>query len=38
MSALPGFVHIGTAENKMPERPRADMEKIVSDYSGPWVE
>ncbi|MUJ32333.1 nitroreductase family protein [Brucella abortus] len=33
-----GFVHIGTAENKMPERPRADMEKIVSDYSGPWVE
>ncbi len=22
-----GFVHIGTAENKMPERPRADMEK-----------
>jgi nitroreductase len=33
-----GFVHIGTAENKMPERPRADMEKIVSDYSGPWTE
>jgi nitroreductase len=33
-----GFVHIGTAENKMPERPRADMDKIVSDYSGPWAE
>lgn len=33
-----GFVHIGTAENKMPERPRADMEKIVSVYSGPWTE
>ncbi len=33
-----GFVHIGTAQNKMPERPRADMEKIVSDYSGPWKE
>jgi len=32
-----GFVHIGTAENKMPERPRADMDKIVSDYSGPWA-
>lgn len=31
-----GFVHIGTARNKMPERPRADMEKIVSEYSGPW--
>lgn len=31
-----GFVHIGTAENKMPERPRADMTAIVSDYSGPW--
>lgn len=32
-----GFVHIGTAENKMPERPRADMDRIVSDYSGPWA-
>lgn len=31
-----GFVHIGTAANKMPERPRADMEQIVSDYDGPW--
>ena len=31
-----GFVHIGTAANKMPERPRADMDKIVSEYSGPW--
>ncbi|MBC2886636.1 nitroreductase [Ochrobactrum sp. CM-21-5] len=34
---IAGFVHIGTAENKMPERPRADMDKIVSDYSGPWA-
>ncbi|HHV67427.1 nitroreductase [Ochrobactrum sp. 695/2009] len=31
-----GFVHVGTAANRMPERPRADMDKIVSEYSGPW--
>ncbi|MBV2144517.1 nitroreductase [Falsochrobactrum sp. TDYN1] len=31
-----GFVHIGTAGNKMPERPRADMDQIVSYYDGPW--
>ncbi len=30
-----GFVHIGTCATKMPERPRADMEKIVTEYSGP---
>ncbi|WP_343314798.1 nitroreductase [Brucella sp. BE17] len=33
---IAGFVHIGSAENTMPERPRAEMDKIVSDYSGPW--
>jgi nitroreductase len=33
-----GFVHIGTAANKMPERPRADMDKIVIEYSGPWTQ
>jgi len=33
-----GFVHIGTAANKMPERPRADMDKIVTEYSGPWTQ
>ncbi|MHC5230377.1 nitroreductase family protein [Brucella sp. LJL56] len=33
-----GFVHIGTAENKMPERPRANMDNIVTEYSGPWVQ
>lgn len=33
-----GFVHIGTAANKMPERPRADMDKIVTEYSGPWAQ
>jgi len=33
-----GFVHIGTAANKMPERPGADMDKIVTEYSGPWTQ
>lgn len=33
-----GFIHIGTSQMKMPERPRADMEKIVSEYAGPWTE
>lgn len=32
-----GFVHIGTFEGTAPERPRPDVEKLVSDYSGPWA-
>ncbi len=31
-----GFVHIGTCPTKVPERPRAEMQRIVSDYAGPW--
>lgn len=33
-----GFVHIGTFEGTVPERPRPDAGKIVSDYAGPWQE
>ncbi|PYE89706.1 nitroreductase family protein [Phyllobacterium leguminum] len=33
-----GFVHIGSCEMKVPERPRADLAQIVSDYAGPWRE
>jgi nitroreductase len=32
-----GFVHIGTFDGAAPERPRPDVEKLVSDYSGPWA-
>lgn len=31
-----GFVHIGTFDGEIIERPRPDPEKLVSDYSGPW--
>ena len=31
-----GFVHIGTFAGSVPERPRADVAAIVSDYRGPW--
>lgn len=31
-----GFVHIGTSSATVPERPRADMAAIISDYQGPW--
>ena len=31
-----GFVHIGTFEGKAPERPRPDVSKLYSDYTGPW--
>ncbi len=31
-----GFVHIGTFEGSVPERPRPDVSKIYADYSGPW--
>ncbi|GAA0589212.1 nitroreductase [Paenochrobactrum glaciei] len=33
-----GFVHIGTSQSVVPERPRADMEAKVSEYQGPWSE
>ncbi|MGL4488626.1 MAG: nitroreductase family protein [Rhizobiaceae bacterium] len=31
-----GFVHIGTIDAKVPDRPRPDPSKVLSDYSGPW--
>jgi nitroreductase len=31
-----GFVHIGTYAGTVPERPRPDFTKLVSDYNGPW--
>jgi nitroreductase len=31
-----GFVHIGTFDGTVPERPRADVAAIVQDYAGPW--
>ncbi|WP_420962334.1 nitroreductase family protein [Brucella sp. IR073] len=33
-----GFVHIGTCDMKVPERPRAEFADVVSDYAGPWRE
>lgn len=31
-----GFVHIGTHPGGTPDRPRPDVENLVTDYSGPW--
>lgn len=31
-----GFVHIGTFTGQVADRPRPDIESLVSDYSGPW--
>jgi len=31
-----GFVHIGTFDGSVPERPRPDVRKLYSEYSGPW--
>lgn len=31
-----GFVHIGTFEGSVAERPRPDVSKMYADYSGPW--
>lgn len=31
-----GFVHIGTRRTPTPDRPRPEIESIVSEYSGPW--
>jgi len=30
-----GFVHVGTPTNDVPERPRPDVARLVTDYSGP---
>lgn len=32
-----GFVHIGTCNVPIPDRPRPKPSKVLSDYSGPWV-
>jgi nitroreductase len=31
-----GFVHIGTYSGSPAERPRPDIARLISDYSGPW--
>lgn len=31
-----GFVHLGTPKAPAPDRPRPDLQAIVSDYSGPY--
>lgn len=31
-----GFVHMGTFSGDIIERPRPDLDALVSDYSGPW--
>ena len=33
-----GFVHIGSHEGVVPERPRPDIDSLYADYSGPWEE
>ena len=33
-----GFVHIGTHEGAVPERPRPDPATLYADYAGPWKE
>lgn len=31
-----GFVHIGTVDVKVPDRPRPEPEKVMAEYAGPW--
>ena len=31
-----GFVHIGTYEGMVPDRPRPDVARLISIYAGPW--
>ena len=31
-----GFVHIGSHQGVVPERPRPDIDSLYADYSGPW--
>lgn len=33
---MAGIVHIGSCDRELPERPRPDIESIVSDYSGEY--
>lgn len=33
-----GFVHIGSHPRTTPDRPRPDIEPLVSDYAGPWTD
>ena len=33
-----GFVHIGSFEGEISERRRPDLDKLVSDYAGPWTD
>ncbi len=33
-----GFVHIGSYEGSVPERPRPDPVALYADYAGPWQE
>jgi nitroreductase len=33
-----GFVHIGSFDGELLERPRPELDDIVSEYSGPWEE
>ena len=33
-----GFVHVGSFSAPAPERPRPELSKLVSEYSGPWQE
>jgi nitroreductase len=31
-----GFVHVGTFDQPFPERPRPEVENLISDYTGPF--
>ncbi|MGF7006768.1 nitroreductase family protein [Aminobacter sp. BE322] len=31
-----GFIHIGSYDGSAPERPRPEVSRLYSDYSGPW--
>jgi nitroreductase len=31
-----GFVHIGSFSGQVPERPRPEVQALVSEYDGPW--
>ncbi|HEY4191205.1 MAG TPA: nitroreductase [Mesorhizobium sp.] len=33
-----GFVHVGSHDGPVPERPRPDPATLYADYSGPWTE
>jgi hypothetical protein len=31
-----GFVHIGTPKAAAPDRPRPELQSVVSEYTGPY--